>query len=296
MMTPIPALIGIDWGSSNLRAWIIDAAGRIVDRRADPRGAAGLQPESFADVLQAVCGDWLTTGAPALVCGMAGSRQGWSEAPYRDCPVSRDTLATALIRPPGSTNVFLVPGVALRRDGQLTDVMRGEEVQAVGVFNIGEDGRLVAPGTHSKWIDVRQGRIESFRTYMTGELFAAIRTSTLLGAGMGEAGGDDAAFERGVRRALADPAVTALLFSVRVEGLDGRLAPGAAADYLSGLLIGAEIAAQKDRTDPVVIVGAEPLARRYRQALAIAGQADARIADAEATTALGLWRLWKARK
>ena len=130
---------------------------------------------------------------------------------------------------------------------------------------------------------------------MTGELFAAIRRGTILGADMGESGVDDEAFAAGVERSLRDPAVTAALFSVRVEGLAGRLSPASSADYLSGLLIGAEVAAQADaNARPVILIGAEALSRRYAAALEQGGFRDVRIADGAAATAKGLWRIHEA--
>lgn len=166
----------------------------------------------------------------------------------------------------------------------------------MGLFAAGDDGVAVGPGTHSKWAVVRDGRIEAFRTFMTGELFAAIRQASVLSPDMAEDGGDDEAFLRGVERGLSDPAITAALFSVRVETLAGRLPTSGAGDYLSGLLIGAEIAAQpaERRRDRVVVVGAADLARRYELALAAAGFTTVEIADATEATARGLWRIWKA--
>ena len=155
--------------------------------------------------------------------------------------------------------------------------------------------RIVAPGTHSKWLEARQGIILGHRTFMTGELFAAIRKGTILGADMGEPGTDTDAFIAGVARALDDPALTAALFSVRVEALADRLKPEAAADYLSGLLIGAEVAANvADRHSPVTVVGTGALNDRYSVALRIAGFSDVRAADGETATARGLWRIHEA--
>lgn len=155
--------------------------------------------------------------------------------------------------------------------------------------------RVVAPGTHSKWITARPGQVTGFRTFITGELFAAIRQGTILGAGMGEPGGDADAFAAGVDRALSEPALTSALFSVRVEALADRLSVEAAADYLSGLLIGAEVAAHShDTHGPVTLVGAEALNARYAAALDIAGFSDVRVADGAEATARGLWRIHQA--
>lgn len=292
-MSDKPALIGVDWGGSNLRVMQIAAGGAVLAHRSDPRGAAGLTPSEFAGVLDEVAGDWLGE-TPVLVCGMAGARGRWLEVAYQPCPASAGNVAAGLARPDAGGELWIVPGVALSPDGHLLDVMRGEETQVLGLDDA--DRLVVAPGTHSKWIAVEAGRIAYFRTFLTGELFAAVRSATMLGAGMGEPGGDAAAFRRGVERSLQDRDLSAALFSVRVEGLAGRLAPEAAADYLSGLLIGAEIAAQDQARlfDGVTIVGAPALSARYAEALVIAGQGDVVIADVELTTAAGLWRIWEA--
>lgn len=287
-------LIGVDWGTSNLRVMRIAEGGVVLDSRTDPRGAGGLAPSRFRDVLNEVAGDWLDDGLPALISGMAGARGRWREMAYLPCPAGVADLASAVASPDDAPHVSIVPGVAVVDDGRLQDVIRGEETQVFGL-DAPDDAVVVGPGTHSKWIRTTGGQITHFRTFMTGELFAAIRKGTILGADMGEPGVDDDAFAAGVERALHDPAVTAALFSVRVEGLAGRLSPASSADYLSGLLIGAEVAAQVDANHrPIILIGAEALSRRYAAALAQGGFQDVRIADGAAATARGLWRIHEA--
>ena len=294
-MTDVTAteVIGVDWGTSNLRVMRLGADGGVLDRRVDPRGAGRLAPDAFAGVLTDVAGDWLD-GTPVLIAGMAGSRQGWIEAPYVFCPADAGGLAAQLVRPVADHDVRIVPGVALTPAG-LGDVMRGEETQALGLFDPGETGLMVAPGTHCKWIRVAEGAISGFRTFLTGELFAAVREATLIGRGMGEPGLDDQAFDDGVRLALSDPAITAHLFNIRVRSLAGELGPEGAADFLSGLLIGAELAAgTANRQDPVRVVGEAQVAARYERALALAGFARVSRVSGEVAVARGLYRIWKA--
>ncbi|MNR94529.1 2-keto-3-deoxy-galactonokinase [compost metagenome] len=287
------ALIGVDWGTTRLRVMRIDAEGRVQDRRVDPRGAGTLASADFLQVLAEVAGDWLEA-APVLICGMAGARQGWTDAGYRPCPARIEDLARHVVWPEPGRRIGIVPGLALRLP-ELDDVMRGEETQALGLFGAGEGGLLIAPGTHSKWIEVGNGAVTALRTFLTGELFAAVRTATLLGRGMGEPGQDEAAFDQGGLQALFDPAVTANLFSVRVRHLSGVLGGEATADYLSGLLIGAEVAAGREHRDrSVMVVGEDQLAERYRRALGLAGFTHIGLASAEAATAAGLHRIWKA--
>lgn len=290
-MSSAAELIGVDWGTSNLRVMRIAEGGAVLDSRADPRGAGGLAPDQFRAVLDDVAGDWLNEGLPVLVSGMAGARGRWREMAYLSCPAGVAELASAVASPDDAPHVSIAPGVAVLQDGRLQDVIRGEETQVFGL-DAPDDAVVVAPGTHSKWIRTAGGRITDFRTFMTGELFAVIRKGTILGAEMGKPGVDDEAFAAGVQRSLRDPAVTAALFSVRVEGLAGRLSPTSSADYLSGLLIGAEVAAEVDANHrPVILIGAEALSRRYAAALAQGGFHDVRIADGAAATAKGLWRI-----
>lgn len=290
------ALIGVDWGTSNLRVMQIGDGGAILDVRTDQRGAGGLGAGDFTTVLHEVAGDWLDTTRRVLVCGMAGARGKWRETGYCSCPVGLAELVPIALSK-GDSAVSIVPGVALSRGAVLADVMRGEETQVFGVPDDLMAGSIVTPGTHSKWIAYADGRIRDFRTFMTGDLFNAIRTKTVLGEEMGEPGTSATAFEEGVEQGLADRALTAALFGVRTRRLSGLLPASATADYLSGLLIGAEIAAQVSLRDkPVTLVGPPPLNDRYSRALAMAGFEQVHAIDAISATARGLWRIAEAHR
>ncbi|RZJ20787.1 MAG: 2-dehydro-3-deoxygalactonokinase [Brevundimonas sp.] len=281
-MNDATALIGVDWGSSNLRVFRMAEGGTVLDRRADGRGATTLASGQFADVLTEVAADWLAEDLPVLVCGMAGARGRWLEAPYAPCPASIVDVAAYAVRPIDAPEVRILPGVAVWRDGVLDDVMRGEETQLFGL-EAGLD-RVIAPGTHSKWARLDGGRIVDFRTHMTGEMFAALSASPSFRGGV--AGADPQAFDDGVRSGLEDGPLGHGLFSARVGMLAGRVAPGGLQDYLSGLLIGAEIAGEaRDGLDGrIALLGAPALVERYRAALT------------EAATASGLWRAWEAMR
>lgn len=283
-----PALIGVDWGTTNLRAWALDAAGGVLAEATSAQGIVALAGEGFAQVLRDLVGGWTDGGVPIVLGGMIGSRQGWHEAPYLACPARVETLAaSALALDTGVGRGWIVPGLSCRAETGIIDVMRGEEVQLCGLAL--EDGVAVLPGTHSKWVAVRRGEIVGFRTFMTGELFAVLKAHSILGRLMQEGEADLDAFATGVERALADPALTALLFSVRSEGLFDRLPAASLADYLSGLLIGAEIAANAAHRDaPTTIVGSGPLAARYALALERAGFPAPRIVDGVTAATRGL--------
>ena len=285
-----PKLIGVDWGTSSLRAYLLGAGGVVLDRTSAPRGIMAVEDGRFGDALDAAIAPWRGQ-APILLAGMIGSRQGWREAPYVACPATLAALAAAVL--PASGDVpAIVPGVL--QGGTLPGVMRGEETQIMGAITSGADARVVLPGTHSKWVTVRGGRIERFRTFMTGELFAVLRRHSILGRFVtGEpAAGDGAsdAFRRGVETArTAGEGIGALLFTARSLVLTGQLEPDASLDYLSGLLIGDEIGhAIADAPGTITLIGDPALCALYRAAL--------RPFDIEAVLAddaapVGLWRI-----
>ncbi|MEO1470674.1 MAG: 2-dehydro-3-deoxygalactonokinase, partial [Pseudomonadota bacterium] len=85
------AWLAVDWGTTRLRAWAMDEAGRVLAERASDDGMARLAPEAFEPALLALVGDLLSDArvpvpVPVTICGMAGARQGWREAPYRSVP------------------------------------------------------------------------------------------------------------------------------------------------------------------------------------------------------------------
>jgi len=284
------ALIGVDWGTTNLRGWAFDTSGAVIARRASPAGISAVTDGDFAAVLRSLVGEWADGRTPIVLGGMIGSRQGWHEVPYVACPASTLALtAHALAFDTGMGPGWIVPGLSCIGGDGVADVMRGEEVQILGA-EIAE-GVAILPGTHSKWVRIEGGAVRSFRTFMTGELFALLKGQSLLGRLMEEGEGDPKAFDAGVERALADPALSALLFGVRTEGLFGRIAPHALADYLSGLLIGTEVRAAPE-AGAVTIIGEGALVARYARALGLAdGGREIRIVSGDEAASRGLCRI-----
>jgi 2-dehydro-3-deoxygalactonokinase len=295
-----PALLALDWGTSSLRASLLGPGGRLLDSRHRPWGLLHLPEGGFAAALQGIAGDWLAAapGLALIASGMVGSAQGWREAPYVPVPADAAALAAGLLRfeaLPG-IRLHIVPGV--RRGGARPDVMRGEEAQVVGqLAGVPQaELQLIMPGTHSKWVRVRQGCIADFHTVMTGELFAVLREHSILGRPAREAGGAtpcDAAFDAGVG-AVRDggPAgATALLFSVRSRVLAGELLAAHSLDYLSGLLIGEELRSllPEAGSEALRLVGDAALCARYGRALALFGRSAQPSGDDAA--AAGLWQI-----
>jgi 2-dehydro-3-deoxygalactonokinase len=291
-----PALIGIDWGTTAARAYRFDASGSIIAEHSEGLGVQKIVGGRFADALKALLGGAIPTDTPLIACGMIGSRQGWLEAPYLQCPVDFGALARALTRvadPP----LAIVPGLICRDADDVPDVMRGEETQILGALDEQASRQLVVlPGTHCKWALVDAQRIETFTTFMTGELYSVLREHSILGR-LATAGRDAVAFERGVHAGQrTGAALSHGLFSARTLALTGELAPEGVADYLSGLLLGAEIAAARRWMERVgagnlsiTLIGDAMLCERYRLAMATA-KTVARIGPVDAA-ARGLWRL-----
>lgn len=295
--------LALDWGTTNLRAWVADADGRPLLRRDFPLGVAGLVPgeaaQRFAsEVRPAMAAEAL----PAVLCGMIGSTLGWQAVPYFDCPAPMAALQGALhrIAQPGPP-VWIVPGLRTQRaDGCGPDVMRGEETHIFG-WAMGDPARqhgthlICHPGTHAKWARLVDNRIEDFVTAMTGELFALLRQhSALQVSGAIE---NDAAFEQGLKSAGDGGALASRLFTTRSRVVGGNMPAHQAESYLSGLLIGAEVAATPAlfgiaAPASVAVIGDLALCARYCRALAWNGFA-ATAHDGEAAVLAGLAALYR---
>jgi 2-dehydro-3-deoxygalactonokinase len=298
-------LVALDWGTTALRAYLLGQGGAVLAQRAQPWGILHLPEGGFDAALQGIAGDWLsaTPGVPLIACGMVGSAQGWREAPYVPCPAGADSLVSGLTAfdVGGGARMHIVPGVRNERP----DVMRGEETQVVGASasapQLSGRSTLLMPGTHSKWVELREGRIDDFRTYMTGELFAVLRDHSILGrpARAAAAAHETSfeAFDRGVGAVMQGGGATGLLFSTRTLVLTGRLPPEQSLDYLSGLLIGdelrcalpAEVEAPSAAAASLVLIGDDALCERYRRALGLWGAAQPQLLSN--TAVAGLWHM-----
>ena len=275
-------MIAVDWGTSSFRAFRMRGS-TVIDRHEAPNGILRVEPGGFEAALRQAVAPWLHAGETRiLMAGMVGSRQGWREAPYVTCPAGADDLAQALVAVPfAGAAVRIVPGVRSMDAGGVPEVMRGEEAQLAGVLaEIGPDATACLPGSHSKWATIRNGRIAGFATHMTGEAFAALRDHTILGRMMQDGPASTEAFRRGVVRAGQAGGLLHHLFGVRTQGLSAQLPEGEAASYLSGLLIGHEVAAEAP-AGPVHLIGAPELCRLYALAIAERG-ATATIAGPDA--------------
>jgi len=275
-------LIGVDWGSTSVRAFAIARDGTIREtRRADDGVLA--RSGDFPARLTALLGGW-PEDVPILMCGMIGSDRGWVQAPYVPAPAALGDLAKHLVHVRYERLAFIVPGVSLLAD-ETCEVMRGEETIVMGLD--AQEGVVCLPGTHSKWVDVEDGRIVDFRTYMTGELRALALGQGALATGVAQASSADA-FAQGLDAARTG--VTSGLFQARARRLLGRLRAEHTAAFVSGVLIGEEL--RHERGDGAVMVAAQgDVAASYAAALA---PRPCQVSDPEQAVAKGLWRIAEA--
>lgn len=295
------ALIAVDWGTSRLRAMLLDRDGRIIGESGSDDGIGRLKPGEHEAAFEKLVARW--PAAPAIMAGMVGSRQGWREAAYAECPAAPEAIANGILRLESGKGrpIAIVPGVMVRSPDRDGDVIRGEETQIVGLLAREPkfDGVVVLPGTHSKWATVSQGAIADFQTFLTGEMFGLLAQQSFLRHSVKEGGAEPSTlpdFALGVRRTVEDGLpFLAGIFSVRARHLlDGVDAADNLA-YLSGLVIGGEIAAARDtgrlwQGRTLRIVGSRSLARAYSRAFDIAGY-EAEALDGSDLVVAGLLRL-----
>jgi 2-dehydro-3-deoxygalactonokinase len=267
--------IGIDWGSTNARAMLFTREGALLEQREFPLGIKNVAAGAHREALHRMTDAWRERFGPmpALLSGMIGSRHGWREAPYLSCPASLNDLAHHLVPIADEPDVLIVPG--LKMEGDRPDVMRGEELQVLGLAATGAEVELVCiPGTHSKWILTSGNVLREFHTAMTGELFALTCEHTLLAplipreTKTGEFRA--AAFDNGLHRSAAPHGLLHALFELRAAVLLGRLAAEDLRDVISGLLISTEIRHVQTLSPGqhrVALLGAPAVSERYAQAL-----------------------------
>ncbi|NIZ11873.1 2-dehydro-3-deoxygalactonokinase [Phaeobacter sp. HF9A] len=287
------AWVAADWGTSHLRLWPMAADNRPLCRIDSDRGMGTLERQGFEAALIPLLEPYLSPDRvlDVLCCGMAGSRQGWIEAPYAETPCPPPSFAQATRAPCGDSRlaVHILPGV---KQMEPADVMRGEETQIAGALALKPqlDGVICLPGTHTKWVSVQAGEIQRFATFLTGELFQLLSKHSVLRHSLAPKGWDRATFEASCLDVIERPhAFANMLFSLRAEGLLKDLDPVIARSRASGYVLGMEIEAMRaqwqDRS--VVIVGEDEIAGAYAAALGTQGVV-AQVMDAEAVTLAGL--------
>lgn len=262
--------IAIDWGSTHLRAWLY-RNGQCVDSLQLPYGVSRLVEQAAREVFDIYIEPWRKRETlPVVMAGMIGSDAGWQPVPYLECPVSLFELSAQLYEV--APEVWIVPGLNTSRN-----VMRGEETQLLGAMQLAPAACYVLPGTHSKWVRVANGAVSGFSTAMTGELHHVLMNHSLIGKGLPEQSEDSEAFQAGLQRGLDSPSLVTRLFEARALRVLGNLQPESVSEWLSGLLIGAEVAAM-EMVENVTLVGGESLCHRYRLAFEKAGVSVSEVA------------------
>lgn len=277
--------IAVDWGTTNRRAWLIDRQTGVVAACADDKGLLSIATDGFATAAQDIrnrLGDW-----PMLLAGMVGSDRGWHNVPYVQCPADVGAL-TRGVHWIGDNSVGIVPGVC--QTGDEADVMRGEEVQALGAVAlraVDPNGLVCHPGTHSKWVRLHKGQISGFRTMMTGEIYSLLRNGSILSAQMQDEPAANASFEEGLKQALGGAPLLSALFRIRAHHmLSQRQHDGAS--YASGLMIGSDVRAGIASARPaqaIAVIGRKDLSELYARAIERAGFTSRSIGDGDAFVA-----------
>lgn len=286
--------VAVDWGTSNVRAWGMAADGSHSFAAESDRGMGRISRADYPAVLAGLLGDNAAPKTEIVIGGMAGARQGWLEAPYLDTPADLASLARAAVRPEGSPfSVRILPGVCQRAAGH-EDVMRGEETQLLGLLALrpGFEGTAILPGTHSKWVEIRGGRIVRFSTAMTGELYEVLSQHSVLrhsfAAGTIDGPEIEDGIAEGMSAGLESPALaTSLLFRTRAAALLSGEGADWCSGYLSGLLVGVEIGGHRDWLGgaAVPLIGSARFGRLYGAALKRIGAIGEPVDASEATIA-----------
>ena len=273
---------------------MISSDGIVLDKRAFPQGILQVAHGQFQNVFEQRFGDWMNDTAMCLVSGMAGSRQGWREAPYCPCPSGFEDIAQHL-QWIEKDRIGIVPGLSTFND-TTPDVMRGEEIQIFGALTTLQiqSAQFVLPGTHSKWAHVNDGKISAFKTFMTGEFYALLSQHSILAKTcLPDAPLKKEVFLEGVMQSQKAGGLLHHAFSARSLALFEKLNPAQSSSYISGLLIGEEIKSAKvdlqDQTTPLFILGNSQLTQRYACALEALNLSAQALADE--VTWSGLWAL-----
>ena len=270
-------VVGVDWGTTHRRAYGLDNRGQCIAEYSDSAGAMasrGRFPAALKDLLLAL----RAQPESVVMAGMVGSAFGWQAVPYVDGNVALQVLTQhtqTLLETGVAAHCAIVPGYCVRDAQAQPDVMRGEETQLLGACCLGHrTGWFVLPGTHSKWVELRDGHVLQLRTYMTGELFDVLGSHGTLAVAAGGAPAvwSDVAFASGVQ-AAAHGILSHQLVACRAKVVAGDIPAGHAHAYLSGLLIGCEMRdfSGATGTSPLRLIGSPALAKRYLAAADLLG-------------------------
>ncbi len=297
-----PFCIAIDWGTNNFRLWLLSKLGNPMIVRRSDEGFQQARSKGFESIAERYINEFdIQDNIPIIVCGMAGAKQGWREAPYINAPVNLEqVLSNSVSAPHRSRDIRILPGIA-QRSLLEPDVMRGQETRLLGVLeHIPQNGLVCMPGTHSKWINLEQGTLKHFSTFITGELFGLLANHSTLKLQQGvslEIVPSSHAFHRAFNETVDNPQeITNRLFRTRASNLLGYSSPNSNAAELSGCILGLEFSGAQSKYGPVKevsLVASKALGKLYASALNSRGT-DVRYFDAEEAVIKGLYKSAKA--
>ena len=278
-----------DWGTTHLRLYLCQhnssQALNIVATQMGP-GVSQVQGD-FEQIFFDLAGQWFEDHGPmpVILSGMVGSNIGWHAAPYIDCPASAEQIVAGRTGfQARGIDFSIISGLRTTNPLGTPDLMRGEELQllgwmgaAAGPANKSTSAELIVlPGTHNKWALVRGGKIETFVTALTGELYSLLQNHSVLIANGESADFSDDIFLQGVKVAttLESGQLLQALFATRSRQILGELSESYASSYLSGLLIASDVVGsvalmekQMGRISSVELIGESALSRCYQLAL-----------------------------
>ena len=278
-----PFVLALNWGKHEVVAYLLAENGAVLVQRSENIGSMYVQGQAIVQALHKLCGDWLAAypTLPIIACGMIGSREGLQPTLHLTTPFNPQNLLNRLVRIDELLHrpAAIVPGVCDNRVGSLADVSRGMETCILGLLCSGaaQDGVYLLPGTHSVWVKLREGMVEAFRSYMTGELLVILSQHSVLGL-LSKTEHDYS--QAGLLRGLTGQHVEASslankLFSVRALGLSGEIAAADLQGYLAGILIAEEIEDGRRwaRAEHLNLIPSGCLSDLYATALSTLGQA-----------------------
>jgi 2-dehydro-3-deoxygalactonokinase len=263
-----------DWGTTSLRIYVLDEKGEIVTKRTSDKGILVAKTLGFEKTFELEA-EGLLNDQQILLGGMIGSRNGWIETEYVDCPATLEGIANRLgtvtwrSQSGISRTAKITPGVRFLGENGMSDIMRGEELQILGLMRqiTDEPATIVLPGTHSKWVSVTNNTISTFSTYMTGEVFELLANQSILKSEAKTELFDNNVFLDGVKLGSTKNSLTNLIFQVRTQLINGKLQPSSCDSFLSGILIGNEISHEARNQKLIHLISNTKLSKLYSMAL-----------------------------
>ena len=248
-----PAYIAIDWGSSRFRAYLLTQHMDIIESIDQPEGVKQHQYQDYTHICKQLLNNWSHViqklQLPLFMAGMVGSNMGWHEVPYLPCPLSLSAISKQIVKreSPWNTNMYIIPGVKLEQNRHM-DIMRGEETLVIGALELMQTEIYCLPGTHSKWIEIKNKELQRFTTIITGELYAILKDHSLLAQGLPTQRFNQQWFDEGIMEMKEfDASLLINLFNVRAKRILNKLPKTSVLSYLSGLLIGAELSTMQQK-------------------------------------------------